>query len=120
MVDDYVQLSFPSGSGQPCRVRCCPAGKRRFSAWLDDEFLGHAIARVDGTWSGKSPREETYPGCVSRDAALLALLELRSRVRVLIHELQASELKGVSGGTRDFGVWPIPPTFSQSHSSAGP
>jgi hypothetical protein len=96
MVDDYVQLSFPSGSGEPCRVQCRPAGKRRFTAWLDDEFLGHAIARVDGTWSGKSPREETYPGCVSRDAALLALLELRSRVQGLIHELHASELKGVS------------------------
>ena len=96
MVDDYVQLSFPSGSGEPYRIRCHPAGKRRFTAWLDHEFLGHAIARVDGTWSGKSPCEESYPGCVSREAALLALLELRSRVHGLIHELHASELKGVS------------------------
>ena len=120
MADDFVTVAFPTGAESRLRIRCAPAGKRRFTAWLDHEFLGHAIARVDGTWAGKTPREETYPGCVDRDAALLALLELRSRVQGLIQDLEASDLKQVSGGMRDFGVWPTSPTLSLSHSSAGP
>lgn len=109
MADDFVTVAFPPGTESALRIRCAPAGKRRFTAWLDREFLGHAIARVDGTWAGKSPREETYPGCVDRDAALLALLELRSGVQALNLDLQVSDLKQVSGGMRDFeGVADIP------------
>ena len=115
MSDDYVHIAFPPGSRSPLRIRCAPAGKRRFTAWLDHEFLGHTIARVDGTWTGKSPNDETYPGCADRDAALIGLLELRARVQGLIRGLQASELKNVAGGMRDFGVWPpTSPTSSLS------
>jgi hypothetical protein len=41
---------------------------------LGDKFLGHAIARVDGMWTSKTPREETFPGRLDREAALLSLL----------------------------------------------
>ena len=107
MPDHYVTVVFPPGAASALRIRCAPAGKRRFAVWLDREFLGHTIARIDGTWAGKSPREETYPGCVDRDAALLGLLELRSRVQGLLREFQAPELKHVSGGTRDFSLWAL-------------
>jgi hypothetical protein len=120
MPDDFVTVAFPPGADSSLRIRCTPAGKRRFSAWLNHEFLGHAIARVDGTWTGKAPHEETFPGCADRDAALLGLLELRSRVQALILDLQAPELKKVSGGMRDFRVCPTSPTSSPSPSSAGP
>ena len=107
MPDHYVNVVFPPGAASALRIRCTPAGKRRFAVWLDREFLGHTIARIDGTWAGKSPREETYPGCVDRDAALLGVLELRSRVHGLLRELQATELKHASGGTRDFSLWAL-------------
>ena len=120
MADEFVTVEFPSGAESTLRIRCAPAGKHRFAAWLDGEFIGQAISRVDGSWAGKSPYEETYPGCVDRNAALLGLLELRSRAQGLILELQASELKKVAGGIRDFGVWPASSTSSPSQSSAGP
>ena len=63
-----------------------PAGKRRYAARVENEFLGHAIARVDGTWSGKTPDEVTHPGGCDLDGALTGLLELRSRVRALLTE----------------------------------
>jgi hypothetical protein len=63
--------------GRPTRVLCKPAGKRRYSAWIDNQFLGQVIARVDGTWAAKAPDEQTYPGFVGQAAALRVLLELR-------------------------------------------
>ena len=79
-----VAISFPRGSESYQSVRCLPAGKRRVAAWLEDEFLGHAIASVDGTWSGKTPDEVTHPGSRGFDDALTGLLELRARVRALM------------------------------------
>ena len=74
MPQELVSLDYPSGAVCPSRVICKPVGKRRFSAWLGDEFLGHAIARVDGMWTGKTPCDQTFPGRVDRKAALLSLL----------------------------------------------
>lgn len=73
-----IPVSFPRGTQTPTVVRCIPAGKRRCAAWVDDQFLGHAIARVDGTWAGKTPDEVTHPGSLDLDEALARLLELRA------------------------------------------
>jgi hypothetical protein len=73
-------LGAGPGSDTPTSVVCKPAGKRRYAAWVDDQFLGHAIARVDGTWAVKARDEQTYPGFHDRAAALRGLLELRVRV----------------------------------------
>jgi hypothetical protein len=67
------------GGDRPIGVLCRPAGKRRYSAWADNQFLGQVIARVDGTWAAKAPDEQTYPGFVGQGAALQVLLELRLR-----------------------------------------
>jgi hypothetical protein len=74
------------GSALANTLRCQGGSANGSVAARNGRWL--TIARVDDTWSGESPSEETYPGCVSRDAALLALLELRSRVQGLIRELQ--------------------------------
>jgi hypothetical protein len=52
MHDNFVTVAFPPGADSSLRIRRTPAGKRHFSAWLNHEFLGHAIARVDGSWTG--------------------------------------------------------------------
>ena len=48
--------------------------KRRYAALLGEDFLGHAIARIDGMSTTKTPREETFPGRPDREAALLSRL----------------------------------------------
>jgi hypothetical protein len=80
MPAEFVLLDYPPQCERPSRVLCKPAGKRRYSAWLGNEFLGHAIARVDGLWTSKTPRDETFPGCLDRQAALLSLLALHGPV----------------------------------------
>jgi hypothetical protein len=76
MLQELVSLDYPPGAMCPSHVICKPVGKRRFAAWLGDKFLGHAIARVDGMWTSKTPCDQTYPGRVDREAALLSLLML--------------------------------------------
>lgn len=56
---EFVSLEYPPGSACPSRIVCKPVGKRRYAAWLGDEFLGHAIARVDGC--GQVKRHATKP-----------------------------------------------------------
>jgi len=106
MAEDVVIVAFPPGTGLAMNLRCVPAGKRRCTVWLDREFLGHTIARVDGTWASKSPGQQTSPGCADRDAALLQLLELRARVCGLIRKLDATELDKVGGGMRGLAMVP--------------
>jgi hypothetical protein len=80
MPPEFVSLEYPPGSACSSRVLCKPVGKRRYAAWLGDEFLGHAIARVDGMWTSKTPHDETFPGRIDREAALLSLLVLHRPV----------------------------------------
>jgi hypothetical protein len=76
MPQGLVSLDHPPGAGDLSSVICKPVGERRFAPWLDDEFLGHAIARVDGMGTGETPCDQTFPGRVDRDAARLPLLVL--------------------------------------------
>jgi len=55
---------------------CKSVGRHRFAAWLGDEFLGHAIARVEKMRTSKTPCDQTFLGRVDREAALLSLLML--------------------------------------------
>ena len=80
MLPEVVSLEYPPGAVCPTRVLCKPVAKRRYAAWLDNEFLGHAIARVGGLWTSKTPREETFPGRLDRESALLSLLSLHRPV----------------------------------------
>ena len=80
MPPELVSLDYPPGSMCRAHVSCKPVGKRRYAVWLDEKFLGHAIARVDGLWTSKTPREETFPGRLNREAALLSLLALHEAV----------------------------------------
>lgn len=105
MADDFVTVAFPAGSQRKVRVRCVPAGKRRFALWHEREFLGHAIARVDGTWAGKTPDERTHEVCANREAALQGLLALRARVDELIQELTAADVGQVGGGRAEARPW---------------
>jgi hypothetical protein len=77
MPKELVPLDYPPGSVSPLHVICRHVGKRRYAAWLGDEFIGHAIARVDGMWTSKTPRDETFPGGLDRVGALLSLLTHR-------------------------------------------
>lgn len=86
MGPSIVPVTFPRGSRTHTAVRCIPAGKRRCTVWINNEFLGHAIARVDGTWASKTPDEVTHPGRRDLAEALSGLLELRERVQRLIAE----------------------------------
>jgi len=79
MRQELVSLDYPPGATCPSHVICKPVGKRRFAGWLDDEFLGLAIERVDGMWTRKRPYDQTHPGRVDREAALLSLLMLHRR-----------------------------------------
>lgn len=79
MPQDLVLLDYPSGSTNSLCVLCRPVAKHRYAAWLGDEFLGYAIARVDGMWTGKTPSDETFPGGSDREEALAALLAHRGR-----------------------------------------
>lgn len=78
MPPELVSLDYPPGSVCRSHVSCKPVGKRRYAAWLGDEFLGLAIARVDGMWTSKTPRDETFPGRPDSEAALLYLLVLHT------------------------------------------
>jgi hypothetical protein len=77
MSEEVVSLEYPPGCVSPSCILCKPVGKRRYAAWLGNEFLGYAIARVDGMWTSKTPYDETFPGRQDREAALLSLLTLR-------------------------------------------
>lgn len=105
MLDDYVTVAFPTDSEQLVRVRCVPAGKRRYALWHESHFLGHAIARVDGTWAGKTPDERTHEVCASRETALQGLLALRARVDGLIEEMAAADLAKIGGGLSEARPW---------------
>ena len=80
-LEEFLSLDYPPGSVCRLHVSCRPVGKRRYAAWLGDEFLGLAIARVDGMWTSKTPRDETFPGRPDREAALLCLLVLHRAPR---------------------------------------
>jgi hypothetical protein len=74
MPPELVSHDCPPGSVCRSLVSCKPVGWRRHAAWLGNEFLGLAIARVDGMWTSKTPCDETFPGRPDREAALLYLL----------------------------------------------
>ena len=42
MPPELLSLDYPPGSACRSHVRCKPVGKRRYAAWLGDEFLGLA------------------------------------------------------------------------------
>lgn len=90
MPAELVSLDYPPGSVSPSHVLCKAVGERRYAAWLGDKFLGHAIARIDGMWTCKTPHEETFPGLLDRDAALLSLLALHRPVAGSALELFAA------------------------------
>lgn len=89
MAAQHTRLAVP-GRPQPIEIACRPAGKRRLSAWLDGHFLGHAVERVDGTWSGKTPDERTHPGCRDLESALRQLLALRAGVHESLAQMEQS------------------------------
>ena len=66
-----------ASSDRPTRILFRPAGKGRYSAWVDNAFLGHAIEHGDGTWAVKAPDDEMFDGLPAQSDALRVLLELR-------------------------------------------
>jgi hypothetical protein len=79
MAQELVSIDYPPGSTYSLCILWKPVAKRRYAAWLGDEFLGYAIARVDGKWTGKTPCDETFPGWFDREDALVTLLAHRGR-----------------------------------------
>jgi hypothetical protein len=65
-----------SDSDRPTRILCRPAGKCRYSAWADNQFLGQVIARADGTWAVEAADTQVQGGLRDQAAALRALLGL--------------------------------------------
>ena len=66
MSPELVSLDYPPASACRSHVRCKPVGKRRYAAWLGDEFLGPGGGSPIGSRQKRSRSRE-----VTRDARMM-------------------------------------------------